>query len=65
MRIHEVIALLSIGVLIVLSFVSLFFCLFYVCDRKFRNYLNQELKAEICGKERSNQSDKLVLLPYV
>ena len=65
MQVHEVIALLSVGVLIVFSSISLFFCLFYICDEDFRKYFNQELRIVICGKVQENQSDRLELLTYV
>ena len=64
MQVHEVIALLSVGVLIIFSSVGLFFCLFYICDRKFREYFNQELKVEICGVTREGQNNTLELLTY-
>lgn len=63
MQVLKVIALLSVGILIVLSSISLFFCLFYICDRDFRKYFNQRLKTEIC-EETQDQSDRLELLTY-
>ena len=64
MQVHEVIALLSVSILIIFSSVSLFFCLFYICDRDFRRYFNQELRTEICGKTQENSKDRLKLLTY-
>ena len=64
MQLHEQLAIFSIGILIVLSSISLFFCLFYICNEDFRRHFNQELRIEICGKTQEVQSDRLELLTY-
>ena len=49
MQTTEVLALLGVCILITLSFINLFFCLFYICDKDFRKYFNQKLVHEITG----------------
>ena len=51
MQTIEVIALLGVCILITLSFINLFFCLFYICDKDFRKYFNQKLVNEITGRQ--------------
>ena len=49
MQTTEVLALLRVCILITLSFINLFFCLFYICDKDFRKYFNQKVVNEITG----------------
>ena len=49
MQTTEALALLGVCILISLSFINLFFCLFYICDKDFRKYFNQKLINEITG----------------
>ena len=51
MQTIEVVALLGVCILITLSFINLFFCLFYICDKDFRKYFNQKLVNEITGRQ--------------
>ena len=51
MQTIEVVALLGVCILITLSFINLFFCLFYICEKDFRKYFNQKLVNEITGRQ--------------
>ena len=44
-------AILSILVLIVLAYLQVVFCLYYICSRSFREYINRRIRAEICGEQ--------------
>ena len=45
-------AVLSILVLVVLAYSQLVFCLYYICNRNFREYINGRIRAEICGEQK-------------
>ena len=45
-------AILSILVLVVLAYLQLVFCLYYICNRSFREYINGRIRAEVCGEQK-------------
>jgi len=60
----EAFALIGIFILIILAFAKVIFCLYYILDSKFRESVNEKLKADLgcCPESHQEPEDQQVAL---